>query len=155
MILYLRGLPVWAWYWRAILIANSFASEPPLANLTVVNCSGVMLEQELGELAAPADWSTWSARRRRACAPARRRRRRSRRRRDRVDGEDPGEAVDVLLAEDIPDPDALAPLENQRVLPKDFIWLKSTMTRAVSRVDWSVTGGPFWFKLHGRHCTAI
>ncbi|GIW04455.1 MAG: hypothetical protein KatS3mg059_1075 [Thermomicrobiales bacterium] len=44
-----RGWPVWAWYCRAILIAASFASEPPVKNFTVVYCAGVIGNQQLGQ----------------------------------------------------------------------------------------------------------
>src|SRR5882672_9307793 len=40
MILYLRGLPVWRWYWRASFMAASVASEPPLSSFTAVTPSG-------------------------------------------------------------------------------------------------------------------
>ena len=35
-----------------------------------------------------------------------------------IDGEDTGQPVDIFLAENIPDPDALTPLENKRIIGK-------------------------------------
>ena len=42
MTLYLRGRSTCNQYWRASLMAASFASDPPVKNFTVVYCGGVI-----------------------------------------------------------------------------------------------------------------
>ena len=42
MILYFCGWPVWRWYWRAIFMAASVASEPLLISLIVFRSPGVI-----------------------------------------------------------------------------------------------------------------
>ena len=120
MTLYFFGLPVWVWYWRAILIANSLASEPPVANLTVLNCSGVMSERSWASLIAGGFVDMVGALKRELAHlgggdisemldPV-----------TEVDRENAGETVDVFLAVDVPDADAGASFEDERVVAERF-----------------------------------
>ena len=97
-------------------MANSLASEPPLANLTVLNWDGVISVSRLASLQG------------RRVGRHRRRGKREglhllggdigefRDAMSEIDGEDTGKAVDVLLAKNIPDPYPDPSFDDQRIL---------------------------------------